>query len=180
MSIGNAIYGLLQATIVEESHVQILKNALNALHKILDMPALFGDAMTLWYRDNVQRYSSQTKADMSELLTTEHLGVRRNGVGEVTDPVQGVLGSISTLWGLEDALVLGQKRAEAIRRGVVPILALFDSSTTKDHGRVPKPVALLKGMRGQHRPPLCLQNLLQNRLVRLRFLRAINSSGASQ
>ena len=186
---GDAVYDLLRANPGDESHTKVLNDAYKALNEVLDMHILSLDALNLWDHSNLQRFMSYT-----ELPKSMDIEYHYQCLGKFPEPIDGVLDGISTLEEFEDAFRQGEKHIKVINQGVVPPLPspVPVSQARKDELiesiartleatslSALEPASPNDSTESRHRPPLCLQELLQKRLVRLRFLRALTRSAIS-
>jgi len=142
-------------------------------------------AVAQWGHSNIRRLLSHTEIPQIQ-YAKQHYLVQ----GGFSKPIDGILNGISTLEELEGAFRRCKMHVKASRQGTVSsrpiptpsppaIIPATKEQVIKEVSRSLEDAVPSIPTKGDHRPPLCLQELLQNRLVRLRFLGALISSESS-
>ena len=139
-------------------------------------------AIAQWGHSNIRRLLSHT-----EIPQVRHAKQHYRVQGGFSKPIDGVLDGIATLEGLEGAFRQGKSHVKASRQGTgssrpipapspLSMIPAAKEELVKDIRRSFEGAVPSIPTEGDHRPPWCLQELLQNRLIRLRFLDALSSS----
>lgn len=143
------------------------------------------EAIALWEHRNIREFLSHT-----EIPDVRRMRQRGGSLNAFPQPVVGVLDGISTLEKFEGAFRLRNEHIKAGRKGAIPphsiaaipplpIIPATKEELIKEIRRSLEATVPSVPTEGCHRPPLCLQKLLQSRPVRLRFLDALISSELS-